>query len=147
MNHITNQAEWLALPYPERRAHLMELGGQLSDAEERLAEAIRSVPMRDLLGVLHVSKSVYYGWLAEPGKSNHRHPSLVQFWRICCFTGYTLDWICSGIGKKFVWEIPRTMALADRYTDLANQGPVIEATRVALVAALAAVESIPDGGE
>ena len=103
-----NQREWMAMP-AEKKAEFLKFrfDEALENARERINEVFTVLGRERAMRILNVSKSAYYrlrSGAIRPDASSAL--SAAQLSTLCFASGYSITWVSTGVGSKYLFELP-----------------------------------------
>ena len=82
------------------------------DARERLYEMFAVIGRENIMELLGLSKSAYYRLRSGAMRGEGSGLSARQLGALCMHSGYSITWIVTGIGGKYLFEIPLVQTTA-----------------------------------
>ncbi|MFT5483683.1 MAG: hypothetical protein ACI9GW_002341 [Halieaceae bacterium] len=113
-----NQQEWMSLSF-EKQAEFFQLNARdvQEDAKERLYEMFSVVGREHIMEMLNLSKSAYYRLRSGAIRGEGSGFTARQMSALCMRSGFSMTWIITGIGSKYIFEIPQITTTANLSRD------------------------------
>ncbi|MFT5482996.1 MAG: hypothetical protein ACI9GW_001651 [Halieaceae bacterium] len=102
-----NQKEWMSQDF-EAQATFLKLAADdmQENTRERLHEMFSVIGRESIMEMLSLSKSAFYRLRAGAIRGEGAGLTARQLGALCIRSGYSITWIISGIGGKYLFELP-----------------------------------------